>query len=183
MTCIVGIEQDGHIWMGGDSAVRSGWQIEQRTDPKVWIKNGCIIGVAGLARVSDLAAHAFNVPLRDPRMDLPQWLATQFTDALRDCLKTGGVAFREDEHEHSDSHFLIGVEGSIYSMGSGYSLTRRIQNYNAIGSGAEVALGCLYASRAEQDPKARIEQALEAAESETPFVRRPWTVLKLEGQS
>ena len=44
MTCIVGIEQDKTVWIGGDSAGVNGYDIRTREDSKVFVVKDVLFG-------------------------------------------------------------------------------------------------------------------------------------------
>ena len=63
----------------------------------------------------------------------------------------------------------------LYRIESDYSFGRSSLGYDAIGSGAAVALGALHASRGHA-PRQRIDIALAAAAEHTASVRAPFVV-------
>src|SRR3546814_10742010 len=62
MTCIVGLVDDGKVYLGGDSAGVAGWSLTVRKDPKVFRVGDCIIGFTSSFRMGPLLAHSFQPP-------------------------------------------------------------------------------------------------------------------------
>lgn len=175
MTCIVGIASGGTVWIGGDSAGVSGLDLAVRSDPKVFINHGFVFGFTSSFRMGQLLAHAFKPPHRDPEKDLYGYMVTDFINAVRDCLKSGGYAENHSEAEKG-GHFLVGHAGRLFSVESDYQVGENADGFNACGSGSQVALGSMF-STLGQASEHRVRRALEAAERFNAGVRGPFTVL------
>ena len=173
MTAIVGVVHDGRVYIGGDSAGSSEYRITQRADPKVFRNGLYVMGFTTSYRMGQLLRHAFEAPA--PTGDLDKFMSTTWIDAVRECLKTGGWASRENEQE-SGGTFLVGIRGRLFSIGGDYQVGEAADGYDAVGSGNEIALGAMYAT-VGQPPKQRIRVALEAAERFNPGVRGPFTIV------
>jgi hypothetical protein len=122
MTCIVGFSTKGKVYIGGDSASTSPYFQTIRKNPKVYRVGPCVIGTSGSCRAHDLLQYALVVPERHADVSVDRWLRTTFVDAVRSCLKDGGVAQREKESEESPSTFLLGYEGRLFYVGSDYQI-------------------------------------------------------------
>ncbi len=180
MTCVVSlVEPDGTIYLGGDSAVVGSYQLTIRKDKKVFVVNDFLIGCAGSARMRQLLHHAFVPPEYVPGADIDKYMATDFIDAVRQCLKDGGFAQKKDEQEEIDGVFLVGFHGRLFRIATDYQHLESLDGYDAIGSGAEVALGVLFAIRdLDMLPRQRLELALKAAEHHIASVQAPFTILE-----
>lgn len=176
MTCIVGVRQNGKVWLGGDSAGIAGWEL-RAVDLKVFQRGPFLYGVAGSVRVSNLIRYAFQPPA--PLMSLSIYMVTTWIDALRDCLKAGGVAGKNNEVEElTDSALLVGIQGRLFSVYSDYQVSEDQAAYAGVGCGAATALGALAVSW-QLPPAARCRAALRAAELHNIGVRGPFVVQSL----
>ncbi|MBW2458597.1 MAG: hypothetical protein JRI68_29125 [Deltaproteobacteria bacterium] len=174
MTCIVGLEHEGSVWVGGDSAGVSGTQLSDRLDPKVFHVRDYLIGFTASFRLGSLLRYRFKPP-KPPERGLERMMATEFVDAVRGCLKEGGLG-RVEHSVESGGTFLVGVNGRLFLIDRDYQLGRYRSGYHALGAGARVALGALHVT-GELEPKHRIHLALQAAECFTTSVRRPFRIL------
>ena len=175
MTCIVGLRQGGKVYVGGDSAGISGWDVTVRVDPKIFISGDYAIGFTTSFRLGQLLQ--FRLKLPEPprsRKRLYPFMVNEFVEATRECLKTGGVATNENEAEHGGT-FLVGVRGRIFIVESDYQVIEPAAPFAAVGSGAPYALGSLATSKGS--PVARVRQALSVAERFCAGVRPPFRVL------
>ena len=188
MTCIAAVVGPrGKIVMGGDSAsTDSNWQQLSAAEDKLFRLGEFIIGTSGSWRGAQLARYAFIPPKRLTRTPIDQYMATSFIDGLRKAWKEGGHLFKsksEDEpaEETVGTTMLIGYRGMLWIAESDLQVIRMRDDYAAIGSGADVALGALWATQQEGATKVRILTALKAAERYNAAVRGPFLVLTNEG--
>ncbi len=180
MTCIVGLVEDKKVYMGGDSMV-TGYVTQIMTFRKVFKHNNCIIGYSGSVRMCNLLQYAFTVPEHSDGVSVEQYLTTTFVDALRTLMKDAGNATKVNEQEGSTGFFLIGYRGRLFKISSDYSLTEVAEGFDAVGSGSDVALGAMYATKQMSlKPKKRIELALEAASHLCWGVGEPFYVESLD---
>jgi ATP-dependent protease HslVU (ClpYQ) peptidase subunit len=176
MTCIVGIVQDGTVYIGGDSAGVAGWDIMTRADRKVFRNGAFLFGFTSSFRMGQLLHYAFTPPPHIVGMEIDRYMATVFIDALRACLKEGGYARKESDQEKGGT-FLVGYRGHLFAIEHDYQVGETIFGYNAVGGGSQVALGALHATAdLEMDPVARAERALAAAETFNNGVRSPFVI-------
>lgn len=172
MTCIVGLVEGDNVWMGGDSAGVSGWSLTVRADLKVFRNGPMIFGFTTSFRMGQLLRYALKVPHHEADVEVDQYLATTFIDAVRECLKAHGFAKKENGQE-SGGTFLVGYRGRLFSIDDDYQVGEASDGYNACGCGREFALGALYAS-AHLTGRDRLGLALRAAERHSAGVRGPF---------
>jgi hypothetical protein len=172
MTCIVGLVDGGRVWMGGDSAGVAGWDLKVRADRKVFRNGPYVMGFTTSFRMGQLLRHGFAPPA--PVADLDEFMATTFIDAVRERLKAGGWASKENEREEGGA-FLVGTRGRLFEIGSDYQVGENVDGWGAVGCGDQVAHGALYASRGKVAMD-RVVIALSAAERFSAGVRRPFAV-------
>jgi len=145
MTVIVGLKHDGKIYMGADSAGVANYNLIVRADEKVFIKsNGSkyIMGFTSSFRMGQLLRYALRIPEKPPKMNDYEFMVTSFINSVRDCLKNGGYAKKENETEQG-GHFLIGYNGHLYQIYGDYQVAQSMDNYDACGCGWAYALGSM----------------------------------------
>jgi len=181
MTCIVGLKQNGKIYMGADSAGVGLYSISLHADQKVFVRKGFIFGFTSSFRMGQLLMHSFNPPQCHPDIDLHEYMVTSFIDGVRSCLKVGGFAKKENEVE-SGGCFLVGYSGRLFKIYDDYQVQEVLGDYNAAGCGNDIAFGVMYATAGKR-PKDRIKLALEAAEHHNAAVRAPFIIKELTGSN
>lgn len=181
MTCIVGVAEGGKVWIGGDSALISGWDLEAVGSPKVFRVGEFLIGLSGSVRVSDLLRYAFQPPpAPDVVAVLHRYMVTGFVPALRETLAEGGVERKAEEVVKMDgSFFLVGVRGRLFEVHSDYQVSPK-PRYAAAGCGWVSAMGALHALHATaplgMGARERVAAALAAAEAHNIGVRGPMVI-------
>src|SRR5437899_4875919 len=138
VTCIVGLVEDGKIYLGGDSAGVAGYSLTVRKDRKVFRIGNVLIGGTSSFRMLQLLQYALKLPDYDTNTNLDKYMATTFVDAIRQCFKDGGYASKTNEQE-SGGRFLIGFQGRLFEIDSDYQVGEPLDGYAAIGCGSEIA--------------------------------------------
>lgn len=176
MTCIAALVHDGRVYMGADSAGVSGWDLTVRADQKVFRNGPFLMGFTTSFRMGQLLRYHFVPPPHPEGVTVDRYMVTTFIDAVRDCLKAGGYARKKEDAEEGGT-FLVGYRGRLFEVESDYQVGESVLSFNAVGCGAGYALGAFYATvLLVNDPEARVRLALEAAESFSAGVRRPFVV-------
>lgn len=179
MTCIAGLVYENKVYIGADSAGVCNYSITPRKDPKVFINNNLIIGFTSSFRMGQLLKWSFIPPPVKEGQDVDSYMNKDFIDTVRGCFKHGGYAQRHNEQEQGGS-FLVGFKGRLFSIDSDYQVGESLLSYDAVGCGADIALGALHATdKLSILPEERIRKALEAAECFSAGVRSPFTILSL----
>jgi len=62
MTCIVGLVENGKVYIGGDSAGVAGLDITTRKDEKVFQKENMIFGFTSSFRMGQILRYSFKNP-------------------------------------------------------------------------------------------------------------------------
>jgi hypothetical protein len=97
-------------------------------------------------------------------------------------LKDNGLTKVENNVESAGS-WLVGIEGGyLFALDSDFQVGRAACRYDAVGSGAMVALGAMSAAR-ELPPHDRLERALLAAEEHACGVGGPFHILSTARES
>jgi ATP-dependent protease HslVU (ClpYQ) peptidase subunit len=185
MTCIVGIETDDGVVMGGDSFAGGIYFAQEIACPKVKIIRGggteWIMGACGTAREVQLIHHRLQITGRVPTGTdaLDKYMVTAFADALRKAFGDGGALGKEDNKESWGGLALVAVRGRIFEIDQGFCAIRTMDGYISTGSGRPYAMGSLHSTRNRTlSPEARVRMALEAAAKFCAGVREPFHILK-----
>ena len=182
MTCIVGLVDNGNVWIGADSVGVGGFDATDRVDEKVFVRDGLdrmIMGFTWSFRMGQLLRYKLKIPERPVNMPVPEYMMTHFVDAVRDCLKAGGFAQKNLEVEQGGV-FLVGYAGRLFQMEQDYQVGERRDGFDACGCGANYALGSLFSTDPKSHPRWRVRRALEAAERFSAGVRRPFKIQELK---
>ena len=181
MTCIAGLVADGRIWMGGDSVATAEATVYAKAEPKLFRRNGMLIGVAGSPRATQLLQHGLTLGPCENLARLDKYMACDFVDAVRECLKNGGYAKKKDEQETFDSILLVGLAGCLFTIFQDYQVHRDARDFGAIGSGMHEARGSLFTTEnLRLSPRARICRALQAAAAFDAHVRPPFVIRSMK---
>lgn len=163
MTVIASIVADGTIWMASDQQ-SSGHVKLIHESLKVFRNGEFLIGVAGIVRIANLLRHSFEPPKRHPDTDIEKFMATDFVNAMRLCLQSGGQLENTKGVESAWHSIVIGYQGRIFIVDCDFAVVTSNVPWMATGSGSEVALGSLWAtSTLEWTPERRLENAVQAA--------------------
>lgn len=184
MTAIVGVVQNGEVWMGGDNLGANGyfnaWNL---AEPKVFRTGPFLVGVAGSPRVKQLIEHKLNLR-DDPReSDSRKFMVVSFVDELRNILNINGSKGTDSNIDRVSgySQAMVAFRGRIFVVQDDFQICERSEGYDAIGCGGDFALGSLFETQGKKlQPKQRVERALQCAEKFSAGVRGPFTILKLE---
>lgn len=171
MTCIVGIEHDGGVTIGADSAGIAGLSVTIRADTKVFRNGEFVMGFTTSFRMGQLLRYSL-VPPTPADWDIDRFMATEFVTAVRDCLREGGYS-RIESGAESGGTFLVGIRGRLYRIDEDYQIGRSVDLYDACGCGEEFALGALHANGG-LEPEDRVRGALEAAAHHSAGVAAPF---------
>lgn len=191
MTCIIGYEKDGKVWIGGDAIATNGWNRNPIAFEKVFLKTVPIksnpandmkflMGYTGSFRMGQLIQFGdINLPGDITAHFSLRYLVCHLVPEIRRILKDGGFTKITDNREESDQ-FLVGFMGGLYIIDSDFQVNRHERGYAAIGSGAPYAMGAFHSLVGEAiEPEAIITRSLEAAADLSAFVTPPFCVKSL----
>jgi hypothetical protein len=174
MTCIAAVAHEGNVWMGADSAGVAGFALTVRRDPKIYRVGEFLFGFTSSFRMGQLLGYQFTPPTHHREWSAERYMATVFIDALRGTMKAGGFAGTERGAEVA-GEFLAGYRGRIFRIGCDYQVGENVESFDAVGCGADIALGALHSTR-DKAPRNRVILALQAAEAFSAGVRQPFRV-------
>lgn len=179
MTCIVGIAQDGKVYMGGDSAMTDDSTRVSMLMPKVFIRGEYIIGYAGNARFGKILQHNIKYPSIPANVNNSEKLDAFVNGILIKEIKSQMNTLNLEKEEKEEFSVLLGIRGHIFEFQQDWAIYELLANYNAIGSGGLVAMGSLYTTEAWKSPEKRVRVALEAAARYCPSVGEPLDILSI----
>lgn len=157
MSTIIGIIDNGKIWMGSDSyATTADGERRRILNRKMFYNAPYLIGHVGGIRAGQV--------IRSEYFDPPENIF-EFPDKLREQMNNKGcLATNPDDHTSmQSSNFLIANQnGQLFEILSDFQINE-VVDFVAIGSGSPYALGSLWTTRSWSDSKRRIIAALKAA--------------------
>lgn len=164
MTCAVGVEAQGGVWMAADSKIGNTHYCDVTADVKLVPIGGnprMVFGASGLPRVA--AAIALIRAPRRPRTDTDYSYVCRTLEAILADLRASETPL--------ELALVVGYHGRIYEIDSALSVTRSVYGYAATGSGYPYALGSLASTSG--DAKKRAVSAVAAACRHCPTVGEP----------
>lgn len=179
MTCIVGLVDNGDVYIGGDSAGVAGLSLSIRADEKVFGNGPFIMGFTSSFRMGQLLRYKFSPPAQTVHQNDMEYMVTSFIDAARQCFSANGFG---DKDATRGGTFLVGYKGKLYTVEGDYQVGIPTAPFDAVGCGSDLALGAMYATEG-LSPEQRINMALSAASTFSAGVAPPFVILRLEGEN
>jgi ATP-dependent protease HslVU (ClpYQ) peptidase subunit len=177
ITCIAGLVQDGTVYLAGDSATTRGNRRIIKKKTKVVKRGEFVMGGAGHSVMAQLMHYVTTLPPVFENQGCFDYMVNTFLPLFRKAVKEAGQMTIKDSLESTESEFLIGFRGHLFSIGCDMNVNECIDGYDAIGSGEEFALGVIYATKdSELKPEERLIQALECAAYHQHYVYPPFEV-------
>lgn len=164
MTVIIGLKQDGKVYMGGDRAV--GFYNTRLTLGQSKIINWgdmLLIGIAGGARIWQLLEYEFGTQHFIQMSDCfnPNAGIVFFLKRLIDVLKASDMIQVVEGTPQMNSTLLLGWKGELYIIDGSLGMHRVADNYAAIGVADEIALGAMAALEGSRlGPEKKLTKAL-----------------------
>ena len=185
MTCIVAIAQNGTVYMGSDHAAsddKTGW-ILSRKEPKCFKVGQYGIAFTDSFRMGQILQYSWNPPKYTPtktNSGLDKFMRTKFIDSVKAAFKDNGYgSIGSSSDEDTGGIFIVGLEGRIFTIDEDFHVGENVVNYMAEGSGGQIALGALHATKNQKNPRLRIKAALEAATEFNMSVAAPYTYIQI----
>ena len=186
MTCIVGWIDQNCMVMGGDSAGIGGYDVIIRKDPKVFTLSqsqgpDMLIGFTSSFRIGQLLM-TLEVPTAQEEKKPFLFMVKQFIPAVRKLFQNGGFLKKEKEQERGGT-FLVGYRGRLFQVEDDFQVGESRMPYDAVGCGADFALGALRAMEQtgyKTSPERKVLLALQVAHTQSAGVRPPFKILKVD---
>lgn len=183
MTCIIGLTQDGKVYIGADSLASSGNDKFIRSQSKVFRFGDFLIACTGNSRIPDLIRTSLSIKSQR-RSDYSEndfaYIANDFVGALRLLLSDSGHLHTEHgvDNMPDNSSLLLGYNGELYEVYSDFGVGVYINGMVAIGAGSDFALGAMLAMP-NKPPVERILEALRISAQACAFVSEPFNIMIL----
>lgn len=172
MSCIIGIVDEEHVYMGGDRGASDDVSIVSIHTPKIFVRGNWIIGYCGSIGIGQLIEF---IDLEDDVENPYTYIRLSIVEALRNAMES----FGNTPQEH-DTGWMIGYKGRLFELSAEDWGVVEVEE-SAMGSGGTFALGSLHTTK--QFPVAlptyRIEQALGAAITYSPTCQGPIDILSV----
>ena len=182
MTCIVGFVEKGTVFMAGDSAGVSGWDLRVMKHPKVFINNKMIFGYTSSFRMGQLLQYSLKIPAQGDKPDY-DYMCTDFIDSVKKCFKDNDYA-ENVKNVITGGTFLVGYRGNLYKICNDFQVSIAIDGYDACGCGESYALGAMRnLTNPNYSPQAILQKALETAEYFSAGVSGPFTFESLNNEN
>jgi ATP-dependent protease HslVU (ClpYQ) peptidase subunit len=160
MTCVIGLMQNGKIYMGADSLISDGnatCSIPESPSKLLEI-NGFLFGFSGSARIQNELMDEQNKPLPSD-----------------DEITIANKIYRYLNSKQENGTYLLMSKGkSLIWIGSSGWFS--YNDYYAIGSGYQFALGAMFITKNISNPEDRIRMALEATNAHCTVVAPPFII-------
>jgi ATP-dependent protease HslVU (ClpYQ) peptidase subunit len=165
MTCIVGLEHEGRVYLAGDTQGTGGNYKARYTEPKVFMRGSVGFGYTSSYRFGQILEYILPEPVvPNDKKDIPKWLIGTLIPDIKKALKDSGY----DE----GGTCLIAVKGTLWELHDDFCVLRPSCGYSAVGSGHEYAKGAMFMSLGylEKDPSTLVKKAVLAAGQFSPTV-------------
>lgn len=185
MTAILGIEDQGKLYLIGDSYTGDSSQDYKALclSPKVYKISEFIVGLCGSPR-HELLLEEILVKETKKKSFTPslEWLKYKLPKLLRNsCVEAGMYIVENGEKTMGTSGFIIGFQKTFYYLDSDFSLWATKTGIVGIGVASQYALGAL--SILEKDKTLTVEEkltkALDATTEFSHFVCKPYTIVSI----
>jgi ATP-dependent protease HslVU (ClpYQ) peptidase subunit len=156
MSTLAGIVYKKEVWLAADSlASTECGDIHPAMLKKIFRNEDYLIGFVGSIRGGQILYPQYFTPPKD---------IFDFPDALREqSIEKGCAGSDENQMMICGSNYLIAYKNKLYRIMADFSISQ-IQEYAAVGSGADYAHGSLKTSASfKLPPVPRLTVALEAA--------------------
>lgn len=176
MTCVIALVKHDRIHMMGDK-MSSGEGLKNITKrPKVFKKEGFIVGYSGSFRIGQLLEFTWNPPKILVGTDFDTFMYKTVVDSLKECMVADGSS-----SETEGESLLLGYQGVLYELQEDYSLFE-LENYGAVGCGwlsALSALNALDMAGCEHSARERLQIALSTSAKLVPGVSSEYDYITL----
>lgn len=155
MTVVVGVRHRKGVVLAADA--QWSWANDNRkadlAQPKVHsLLDTLAVGYCGSGRFGQILMYHLTDSLEDPFLpregrDEQYWAVREFIPFLRDVTHQHGhlhILEADQTESFGESAFLLAVRGALFLVESDFSVNMHRLPYEAVGSGAENAMGVLH---------------------------------------
>ena len=156
MTCIVGIEAEDKVYLGGDFMGSDGYSKGLVTQSKVFhLTQNIIFGYTTSFRFGQIIEHFVIPPERREEETVYRYLCRRLIPEIKSQLELHG-------YQDGCGQALVGIDNELWELQSDYSVIRSTKGYNSVGCGDTYAKGYLSQSK-KKNPEKSIKKAIKAA--------------------
>lgn len=180
MTCIVGIQGRNTVWIGGDSAATSGDGSQMLiADKKVFVNGDIAFGICGSPKIIDpLMFTKFTKQTKG--MNDREYVSTVLVPEIKGAFEAAGCKVQHPQYgEIFEGAILFGTKGKLYRMEANFQLVTDAHGFDSVGSGSDIAIGSLHATKNDKNAHRRILTALQASAIANAGVRPPFAIVSV----
>ena len=180
MSVVVAIKKGDKVYVGADSQVTRGGTRATLKNPnnyKIWKVIGadhCLMAHVGSVRDANIVRLIDNLvtdyDIYRKRINYG-FVVTRVVPDLFTALKQAGYLKDEQYLEHMDSRYLFIYKDKLFTINTD-GCVLEVDDYVAIGSGEDQAIGSLLSTEGE-DPQVRIIKAIKASAASDIYVDYP----------
>jgi len=179
VTCIVGYRQGSTVWLGGDGRASDPTysNFSAPRCPKVWKQGNWVWGGLGSYRGIQLVRN--YVKIKEPKKLTEKFLVCELVPTIKAVFENHMFQQKVNEQVSQESVFMLGGSGRLFTLWSDYSILEVSRDYEAIGMGAEAALGVFHVLTKNKKlaPKAVCKQALQIAAEYNSAIGPPYKII------
>lgn len=192
MTCIIGMLNDGIVYMTGDHIGTDGYDVELQKRSKVFKNGDFVIGYTSSFRMGQLLEHVWEPPKK------PKDCKSVYTFMVKHVVPSLIKLFDENKFMRIVSdldnaskrsvngqayggEFLIGYKDHLFKIQSDFAVLECTRNFDAIGAGEDFAKGALGAmlefcipGLGNLSPETCLREALKVVEDHSALVKVNW---------
>lgn len=172
MSLVIAIKDKDRIVLGADKQASTG-SSKDHTNTKIWRVDelpGAIMGGVGSARASQIIQYAQVIDKNHIGPINTEFVICALVPTIAATLKANGISTTTEDADCTmiPNVFIFAYENNAWVIWHDLSVVE-IADYFAIGSGADVARGALFATK-DKNPFERIVTCIDAAAESTLFV-------------
>lgn len=153
MTCIIGVEFEGKVYLAGDKLGSNGWTGAEYVHPKVFENGDGIFGFTSTYRFGQLLEFGLaDVIAPKEQKSMHRWMVKDLVPRIRMALVDGGYKI-----DDGGCTALLGINGELWKLQNDCSILRSINGYAAVGSGDQLALSAMSYVMRHHPPKSAKE--------------------------
>lgn len=189
MSVIIGIIDDGVVYLGSDSQLTKGGtkkSYNHENNRKIWHPDGIehlLMGSSGLLKGINVIKSINGVidqrTLSEKTLN-HNYVVKNVSKKIMDSMEEVKLIDSKDYNPKMLNEFLFANNDELYMIGNDGSVLQ-IDDFTAIGSGAIEAVGSLL-STDKEEPKTRIIKAIEAAIQNDIYVGYPIVIMNTKDQ-
>jgi len=177
MTCIIGLVENGEVYIGADGASSNGHFIENARIEKVFRNGKYVIAYTSSFRMGQLLQYCISLPDPPEKVTL-KFMVEEFIEIVRDEFKKYGYS-KVESNEETGGTFIVGVNNSLFHVYNDYQVGHYQDGFTVDGSGRYFAVGAMEALK-DFDPEPRIARSIEiAGKFCTTVLSEGWKIIKV----